>query len=98
MTEQGQHMQKRTLCRSRQLSAESITKDLQTLCGLQINTTIVCRQLNGKGFHGQAAASICIALTSSSVNGNHWIKWCKALCHWTLEQYLSDCIVPSVKF
>ncbi|CAI9567903.1 unnamed protein product [Staurois parvus] len=30
MTEQGQHMLKLTMCRSRQLSAESISKDLQT--------------------------------------------------------------------
>ncbi|CAI9537415.1 unnamed protein product, partial [Staurois parvus] len=36
--EQDQHMLKRTVCRSCQLSAESIAKDLQTLCGLQIST------------------------------------------------------------
>ncbi|CAI9574187.1 unnamed protein product, partial [Staurois parvus] len=47
---------KRTVRRSRQLSAESITKDLQTSCGLQISTT-VCRELHGMGFHGRAAAS-----------------------------------------
>ncbi|CAI9552348.1 unnamed protein product [Staurois parvus] len=35
MTEQGQLMLKRTVPRSRQLSAESIAKDLQTSCGLQ---------------------------------------------------------------
>ncbi|CAI9580658.1 unnamed protein product [Staurois parvus] len=33
MTEQGQHMLKRTVRRYCQLSAESIAKDLQTLCG-----------------------------------------------------------------
>ncbi|CAI9575714.1 unnamed protein product [Staurois parvus] len=37
--------------RSCQLSAESIAKDLQTLCGLQISTT-VHRELHGIGFHG----------------------------------------------
>ncbi|CAI9532174.1 unnamed protein product [Staurois parvus] len=42
---------------SLQLSAESIAKDLQTLCGLQISTTAVCRELHGMGFHGRAAAS-----------------------------------------
>ncbi|CAI9584910.1 unnamed protein product [Staurois parvus] len=31
MTEQGQHMLKRTVCRNRQLSAESIAKVLQTV-------------------------------------------------------------------
>ncbi|CAI9614210.1 unnamed protein product, partial [Staurois parvus] len=51
MTERGQRMLKRTVCRSRQLSAESIAKDLQTSCGLQISTT-VCRELHGMGFHG----------------------------------------------
>ncbi|CAI9580580.1 unnamed protein product, partial [Staurois parvus] len=37
MAERGQRMLKRTVCRSHQLSAESIAKDLQTLCGLQIS-------------------------------------------------------------
>ncbi|CAI9542656.1 unnamed protein product, partial [Staurois parvus] len=47
MTEQGQ----RTVYRSCQLSAESISKDLQISYGLQISTT-VCRVLHGMGFHG----------------------------------------------
>ncbi|CAI9555348.1 unnamed protein product, partial [Staurois parvus] len=42
MTERGQCMLKRTVCRSRQLSAESIAKDLQTSCGLQISTQQQC--------------------------------------------------------
>ncbi|CAI9553725.1 unnamed protein product, partial [Staurois parvus] len=50
-SERGQHMMKRTVRRSHQLPAESIAKDLQTLCGLQISTT-VCRELHGMGFHG----------------------------------------------
>ncbi|CAI9567635.1 unnamed protein product, partial [Staurois parvus] len=45
MTEQGQRMLKRMVRRSHQLSAESIAKDLQTWCGLQISTTTVCREL-----------------------------------------------------
>ncbi|CAI9555132.1 unnamed protein product, partial [Staurois parvus] len=57
MTEQGQRMLKRTVCRSRQLSAESIAKDLQTLCDLQISTTTVHRELHEMGFHGRAAAA-----------------------------------------
>ncbi|CAI9623587.1 unnamed protein product, partial [Staurois parvus] len=40
MTERGQHMLKCTVCRCRQLSAESIAKDLQTSCGLQISATV----------------------------------------------------------
>ncbi|CAI9608004.1 unnamed protein product, partial [Staurois parvus] len=57
MTERGQCMPTRTMSRSRQLSAESIAKDLQTSCGFQISTTTVCRELNGMGFHGRRAAS-----------------------------------------
>ncbi|CAI9533436.1 unnamed protein product, partial [Staurois parvus] len=57
MTERGQRMLKRTVRRSHQLSAESIAKDLQTWCGLQMSTTTVCRELHGMGFHCRAAAS-----------------------------------------
>ncbi|CAI9533051.1 unnamed protein product [Staurois parvus] len=39
MTEQVQRMLKCTVHRSRQLSTEPISKDLQTLCGLQISIT-----------------------------------------------------------
>ncbi|CAI9612420.1 unnamed protein product, partial [Staurois parvus] len=38
-SEWGQHMLKCTVRRSCQLFAESISKDLQTSCGLQISTT-----------------------------------------------------------
>ncbi|CAI9597865.1 unnamed protein product [Staurois parvus] len=51
-SEKGQHMLKRTVRTSRQLSSESISKDLQTSCGLQISTTTVCREHHGMGFHG----------------------------------------------
>ncbi|CAI9595116.1 unnamed protein product [Staurois parvus] len=50
MTEPGQCMLKRTVHRSRQLSAESIAKDLQTWCGLQMSPTTVRRELHGMGF------------------------------------------------
>ncbi|CAI9588316.1 unnamed protein product [Staurois parvus] len=52
MTERGQRMLKRIVCRSRQLSAKSIAKDLQALCGLQISKTTVRRELHGMGFRG----------------------------------------------
>ncbi|CAI9586088.1 unnamed protein product, partial [Staurois parvus] len=51
-SERGLRMLKRTVLRSRQLSAESIAKDLQASFGLQISTTTVCRELHGMGFHG----------------------------------------------
>ncbi|CAI9551663.1 unnamed protein product, partial [Staurois parvus] len=50
-SERGQHMLQRTLSTSRQMFAKSIAKDLQTLCGLQISTTTVCRELHRMGFH-----------------------------------------------
>ncbi|CAI9569215.1 unnamed protein product [Staurois parvus] len=51
MTERGQRMLKSTVRRSLQLYAESIAKDLHTLCGLQICTT-VHREPHEMGFHG----------------------------------------------
>ncbi|CAI9620573.1 unnamed protein product, partial [Staurois parvus] len=51
-SERGKCLLKRTVQRSRQLSAESIHKDLQTLCGLQISTTTKHREFHGMGFHG----------------------------------------------
>ncbi|CAI9594335.1 unnamed protein product, partial [Staurois parvus] len=95
MTERGQHMSKCTVCRSRQVSAESIDKDLQTSCALQINTTTVCRELHGIRFYGQAAASKPYI---AKCNAKRQMQWCKARRHWTLEQYLPAYIVPSVKF
>ncbi|CAI9594124.1 unnamed protein product [Staurois parvus] len=41
MTEWGQCMLKRTVHKSRQLPAESIAKDLQTWCGLQMRTQYI---------------------------------------------------------
>ncbi|CAI9561051.1 unnamed protein product, partial [Staurois parvus] len=52
-SEQGQSMLKHSVCKSRQLSAESIVKDLKTSCGLQISTTTMHRELHGMGFYGQ---------------------------------------------
>ncbi|CAI9610089.1 unnamed protein product, partial [Staurois parvus] len=54
MTERGQRMLKRTMLRSCQLSAESIAKDLQTSCGLQISTTTV-RRASWNGFPWQSS-------------------------------------------
>ncbi|CAI9620612.1 unnamed protein product, partial [Staurois parvus] len=57
MTERGESMLKHTVRRRCQLSAESLAKDFQTSCGLQISTTTTHRELHGIGFHGRAAAS-----------------------------------------
>ncbi|CAI9573576.1 unnamed protein product, partial [Staurois parvus] len=45
-------MLKQTVLRSRPLSAESITKSLQSSCGFQISTTTMHRELYVMGFHG----------------------------------------------
>ncbi|CAI9567774.1 unnamed protein product, partial [Staurois parvus] len=77
-------MLKRTMCRSRQLSAESIAKHLQPSCGLQISTTTVHRELHGMGFHGRSSASKPYI---TKCNAKHRMMWCKARRHWTLEQW-----------
>ncbi|CAI9558595.1 unnamed protein product, partial [Staurois parvus] len=91
MTERGQHMLKHTMCRSRQLSAESIAKDIQTSRYLQISTT-VHTELHGMGFHGWAAA---FKPYITKCNAKHWMQWCKAHHHWTLEQ--CRCVLCSDK-
>ncbi|CAI9608621.1 unnamed protein product [Staurois parvus] len=68
MTERGQCMLKRTLRRSRQLSAESVAKDLQSSCGLQMSTTTVRRELHGLGF----------PWPSSCIQALHYQVQCKA--------------------
>ncbi|CAI9560043.1 unnamed protein product, partial [Staurois parvus] len=78
---QVQSMLKCTVCKSRQLSAESIAKDLQTSCGLQICRTRVHREINGMDFHGQAAASKPYI---TKCNAKCWMQCRKAHCHWTL--------------
>ncbi|CAI9535889.1 unnamed protein product, partial [Staurois parvus] len=78
MTERGQRMLKLTVRRSHQLSAESIAKDLQIACGLQISKT-VHRELHGMGFHGRAAASKPYI---TKCNAKRWMQWCKARRHW----------------
>ncbi|CAI9558463.1 unnamed protein product, partial [Staurois parvus] len=84
MTGRGQRMLKRTVRRSRQLSAESPAKDLQTWCGLQMSPTTVRRELHGMGFHGRAAAS---KPSITKCNAKRGMQWCKACRHWTLEQW-----------
>ncbi|CAI9576698.1 unnamed protein product, partial [Staurois parvus] len=71
-------MLKCTVSRSCQLSAESIAKDLQTLRGLQVSTT-VHRELHGMGFRSAASKPYI-----TKCNAKCWMQWSKARCHWTL--------------
>ncbi|CAI9592375.1 unnamed protein product, partial [Staurois parvus] len=52
----------------------SIDKDIQTLCGLQI-------ELHEMDFNGRAAASNPYI---TKCNAKRWMQWCKACRHWTL--------------
>ena len=82
MTERGQQMLRRIMCRNRQLSAESITTDLQTSCVLQISSRTVCRELHGMGFQAEQ-----LHLSHTSPSAMRRMQWCKAHRHWTLEQF-----------
>ncbi|CAI9577444.1 unnamed protein product [Staurois parvus] len=64
-------MLKHTVHRSHQLFAESVAKDLQTSCGLQISTTTLHRELHEMGFHGRAAASKPFI---TKCIGKHWMQ------------------------
>ncbi|KAL0147114.1 hypothetical protein M9458_057638 [Cirrhinus mrigala] len=84
LTERGQRMLRRIVRRGRQLSAKSIATDLKISCGLQISSRTVHRELHGMSFHGRAAAS---KLYITKCNAKRRMQWCKARCHWTLEQW-----------
>ena len=84
LMERGQRMLRSIVPRGHQLSAESMATDLQTSCGLQISSRTVRRELHGMGFHGPAAASKPYI---NQCNAKRGMQWCKARCHWTLEQW-----------
>ncbi|CAI9590649.1 unnamed protein product [Staurois parvus] len=77
ITDRDQHMLKPTVRNGQQLSAESIAKNLQTSCGLQISTT-VCRELHGMGFRDRAAGS---RPYFTKCNAKCRMQWCKARRH-----------------
>jgi len=81
LTEWGQRMLR---CRGQQVSAESITTDLQTACGLQISSRTVRRELHGMGFHDRAAASKPYI---TKCNPKCQMQCCKARRHCALEQW-----------
>ncbi|CAI9566389.1 unnamed protein product, partial [Staurois parvus] len=78
MTVWGQRMLKCTVCRSLQLSAESIAKDIKTACGLQINSGYRA------SWNGFPWPSSCIQALHHQVLYNASMQWRKAHHHWIL--------------
>jgi len=73
------------VCRSCQLSAESIATDLQTLFGLQNSSKAVHRA----SWYGFPWLSRCIQVLHyiTKCKAKRRMQWCKACRHWTLEQW-----------
>ncbi|CAI9557455.1 unnamed protein product [Staurois parvus] len=86
MTERGQRMLKRTVSRRCQLSAESIAKDLQTSCGLQISTTTVHRELHGMGLTSPSWMQWCKARHNWTLE-----QWRRVL--WSDESHFSRTVL-----
>ncbi|CAI9571896.1 unnamed protein product [Staurois parvus] len=78
------HAEAHSAQKSPTIAKESIAKDLQTWCGLQISTTTMRRELHGMVFHGRAAAS---KPSITKCNAKRWMPWRKACRHWALEQW-----------
>lgn len=55
------------------LSAEELTPELQTSCGLQISSRTVCRELHWMRFYDQAAA---FKPHITKCNAKHWMHVC----------------------
>ena len=70
LMEWGQWMLRRIVSRGRQLSAESITTDLQTSCGLQISSRTVLQQR--ASWNGFPWPSSCIQAIHHQVQCKAW--------------------------
>lgn len=76
LMEWGQWMLRCIVQRDCQLSAESITTDLHTSCGLQISSRTACKVLYGMGFEGRrtslglvVARRIILVMLSVNIDG-----------------------------
>ena len=65
-------------------SVATLTTEFQTASGSNVSPSTVCRELHEMGFHGRAAAH---KPKMTMCNARCWLEWCKAHCHWTLEQW-----------
>ena len=77
-------MLKRVACKNRLSSVATLTNEFQTASGSNVSTRTVHWDLHEMGFHGRAAAHKPKIIMC---NAKHRLEWCKAPCHWTLQQW-----------
>uniref|UniRef100_A0AAZ3SPI0 Transposase Tc1-like domain-containing protein n=1 Tax=Oncorhynchus tshawytscha TaxID=74940 RepID=A0AAZ3SPI0_ONCTS len=65
-------------------SVATLTTKFQTASGSNVSTITVIWELHEMGLHGQAAAHKPKIIMC---NAKRRLEWCKACCHWTLEQW-----------
>jgi transposase len=71
-------------------SVATLTTEFQTDSGSNVSTTTVHRELHEMSFHGRAATHTAKITLH---NAKRQLERCKALCHWTLEQW--KCVLSS---
>ena len=64
-------------------SVVTLTTAFQTASSSNVSTITVRWELHEMGFHGTAATH---KPKITMRNAKHWLEWCKACRHWTLEQ------------
>ncbi|KAK6299391.1 hypothetical protein J4Q44_G00309010 [Coregonus suidteri] len=84
VTERDRRVLKRVARKNRLSSVATLTTEFQTTSGSNVSTITVSRALHEMGFHGRAA-TYKPKVTMSNVKRR--LEWCKALHHWTLEQW-----------
>jgi hypothetical protein len=65
-------------------SVATLTTEFQTASRSNVGTITVCWELHEMGFHDRAAAH---KPNITMRNASHRLEWCKALHHWTLDQW-----------
>ena len=68
--------------RPHKLTERTLTTEFQTAFGSNVSTITSRRELHEIGFHGWAAVH-----KITMRNAKCRLEWCKAHCHWTLEQW-----------
>ena len=68
----------RVASKNRLSSVATLTTEFQTVSGSNVSTN--CLELDEMDFNSQAAAHKPKII-------KHWLEWCKACRHWTLEKW-----------